>query len=434
VTGEGPNVLVVVSHDTGRHISPYGVDTVQTPNFERLAAGSVRFTNAFACSPQCSPARAALFSGCYPHAAGVMGNVGVEHGWRFSDSARHAGRIFADAGYQTWMLGLQHESYLPERLGFDDVDLGYSIIDAAGHLEAHLEAADPARPFYCQIGCPETHRPWDRFGTPPDDDRGVWVPPYLEQGPLTRADFAQFQGWIHRLDTGLGAILDLLDRRGLTDNTILVATADHGIAVPRAKCTLLDSGTGVFLFMRCPQRGWREGATCADLVSHVDVLPTLAAACAIGGECQFQGQSFLGALEGRDDYTPREAVYLEKTFFQVYDPMRGVRTDRYLYLKNFELCRWSEVGLDCRGSGTVRELGDRWTGGHPADELYDLDDDPWAYENRAGDPAFAEIETGLKQRLAAWMAETDDPLLRGPVQSPYHRREVDDLLRAGGVR
>ena len=92
-----PNVLILVSHDTGRHIGPYGIDTVHTPNFDRLADMSVTFDNAFSCAPQCSPARAALFSGTSPHSAGVMGNVGREHGWRFPENRRHAGRIFPES-------------------------------------------------------------------------------------------------------------------------------------------------------------------------------------------------------------------------------------------------------------------------------------------------------------------------------------------------
>ncbi len=425
-TPKRPNIIVLVSHDTGRHVSPYGIATVDTPNFERLAAGSLRFVHAHSCAPQCSPARAALFSGQYPHQVGVMGNIGREHGWTFPRDQRHAGRIFGELGYQSWLLGLQHESYEPETLGFDRVDLGFSILDAAAHLDRHLDGRDPDRPFYCQLGCHETHRPWDFDGTEPDDRLGVTVPPYLNDGPATRADLARFQGSVKRLDTGLGRILDLLDRRGLARDTLLIVTTDHGIAVPHAKATLLDTGTGVFLFMRWPRAGWRTGDTDA-LVSHVDVLPTVLAALGAAPEPQMAGRSFLPLLEGAD--THREAVFSEKTFFQIYDPMRAVRTRDWLYIKNFELCRWSEVGLDCLGSGSVGELGERWAGGHPADELY-AGTDPWGERNLADDPAHAETLRGLQAALGRWMRRTRDPLLAGPVQSPYHRREVDALLRA----
>lgn len=428
---EQPNVIALVSHDTGRHISPYGVETVDTPNFERLAGESVRFANAFSAAPQCSPARAALFSGRYPHAVGVMGNVGREHGWRFPDAQRHAGRIFADTGYQSWLLGAQHETWMPETLGFDRVDMGFPIADAADHLAACLEQRRPDQPFYCQIGCPETHRPWGREGTPPDDSRGVWTPPYLADGPLTRADLAQLQGCVKQLDAGLGRLLDLLDERGLADNTILVVTTDHGIAVPRAKCTLFDSGIGVFLFMRWPGGGWRAGTVEPQLVSHVDLMPTLLDACAREPAAGMQGQSFLPLLRGEPG-APRDTVFAEKTFFQFYDPMRCVRTTRHKYIRNFELCRIMEIGLDCADSGSAREVWDRYLGGHPAEELYDLEADPGETVNLAGRPDCEELRQSLAAELARWMTDTNDPLLRGPVHSPYHQRQVDELLRLIG--
>jgi hypothetical protein len=357
-----------------------------------------------------------------------MGNVGREHGWTFPRDQRHAGRIFHDRGYESWMLGLQHESYEPEALGFDRLDLGFSIVDAAEHLDTHLGERDTTRPFYCQIGCPETHRPWDKFDTRPDDSLGVTVPGYLNDGPETRQDLARFQGCVNRLDIGLGRILDLLDQRGLTNDTILIVTTDHGIAVPHAKATLLDGGIGVFLFVRWPGGDWLTGRSDA-LVSHVDIMPTLLQALGEQPEHQMVGQSFLPLLTGTAA-SHREQIFAEKTFFQIYDPMRAIRTRDWLYIKNFELCRWSETPLDCHGSGSERELGDRWAGGHPADELYDIRSDPCGEINLAQEPAHSSVLHHLQSILGKWMRDTHDPLLKGHVSSPYHRREVNTLIEA----
>ena len=422
-----PNVIILVSHDTGRHVSPYGIDTVDTPNFEKLAAESVRFSNAFCATPQCSPARAALFSGRYPHSVGVMGNVGLEHGWRFPDEERHAARLFSDAGYASWLLGLLHETYLPETLGFETIDLGFTILEAGAHLDAFLSTHDQGKPFYCQIGCKETHRPWDANDTPPDDARGVFVPPYLHNGPETRRDLAQLQGYVRRLDTGLGRIIDTLANRGVAENTILVVTTDHGLAVPRAKGTLHDSGTGVLLFLRFPRRGWGGGTVQEELVSHVDVLPTVLEACGIGVPANMQGRSFRSLLTG-GQYSPRGAVFTEKTHFHFYDPMRAVRTHRHRYIRNFEFCRQTEVLLDHVHSGSFRELGNRYAGGHPAEELYDLENDPNEMTNVAQEPAFAGVREGLAERLRDWMIETDDPLIRGPIPSPFYHREIERMF------
>ncbi len=421
-----PNIIVLISHDTGRFISPYGVDTVNTPNYERLAGESVQFMNAFTTAPQCSPARAALFSGKYPHAVGVMGNVGREHGWRFPDDERHAARIFGDNGYQTWLLGLLHETYLPERLGFDAIELGFPVVDAADHLADLLKTRDSNRPFYCQIGCKETHRPWDGFDCPPDDGRGVTVPPFLEDGPRTREDLAQLQGCVNRLDRGLGQIMDVLERHELVDNTILVVTTDHGIACRRAKCTLYDPGIEVLLFMRWPGH-WEPGRS-HEFVSHVDILPTLLEAAQINIPQDLQGGA-MGRLLSRGQALGRTEIFAEKTWFSFYDPMRCLRTKKYKYIRNFDFCRQTETGLDTVNRGSTIELENRYAGGHPVEELYDLDEDPDEFNNLAVEPTpeHRAVCDKLAGRLLEWMRQTGDPLLAGPVASPFYYRELARL-------
>jgi len=427
---EKANVVVLISHDTGRFISPYGVDTVNTPHFERLASESVRFANAYSTAPQCSPARAALFSGRFPHSVGVMGNVGREHGWRFPDQERHAARFFSEAGYETCLLGVLHETYLPETLGFEKIDLGFDIMETSRHMERFLTERDASRPFYCQIGCKETHRPWDRHGTLPDDELGITVPPYLENGPETRRDLAQFQGSVRSLDSGLGLLLDTLERHGLEENTILVVTTDHGIAVPRAKATLRDAGIEVFLFLRYPAGGWPAGEVRGELVSHVDLLPSLLEASGIEIPAVIQGRIMLPLLTGAP-YVPNEAVFSEMTHFHMYDPMRAIRTPRYKYIRNFEFSRQSDFDIVSLKSGSWRELGYRYLDGHPLEELYDVQADPNEMHNLAGDSAVKATRDRLARDLAAWMHQTGDPLLRGPIATPFFYRELASFLEGG---
>lgn len=421
MSAQRPNVVVLVSHDTGRYVSPYGVDTVCTPHLERLAAAGVRFDQAFSAAPQCSPARACLFSGQYPHSVGVMGNVGREHGWRFPDEVDHAARLFGAAGYATWLLGLCHETYLPETLGFAAVEPATSILDLPGLLREKLRARDEEQPFFCQLGCHETHRPFDRFETAPDGGQGIWLPPILQAGPETRKDLAAFQGAVRRFDQGVGQLMDLLEDYGVAENTLLVVTTDHGIAFPHAKGHLFDTGIGVMFFLRFPRGGWAGGKVSEDLISHVDLLPTLLEACWIEPPSGLQGHSFFPRLSAAAE-APRDAVFAEKTFFQVYDPMRCIRTERYKYIRNFEFCRQTEVGLDFIGSGAQREVGTRYAGGHPAEELYDLDADPWELNNLVDALELEDVRDHLRLRLSAWMQETGDPLVAGPVASPFYER------------
>jgi arylsulfatase A-like enzyme len=227
---------------------------------------------------------------------------------------------------------------------------------------------------------------------------------------------------------GIGRILDTLRKHQIEENTILVVTTDHGIPFPRAKATLYDSGIGVFLFMRYPRGGWPAGCTRRELVSHVDLLPTLLEACAIPPLPNLQGRSVLGLLRG--DGQPRcDAIFAEKTFFSVYDPMRCIRTSQYKYIRNFEFSRHIEISVDAIHGGAHRELENRYAGVHvhPAEELYDLAKDPDELVNLAGDHGYQDQRRVLCKALAEWMTETDDPLLRVPVASPFYYRQLEQM-------
>lgn len=422
-----PNIVMLITHDTGRHVSPYGVDTVDTPNCQRLADQSVRMANSFCPTPLCSPSRAAIVTGRYPHSNGVMGLTHADFAWDLNDDETPIAQLLGQGGYATWLMTGQHEARDVSKLGFDVIDANHALSDFPRHFLPVLDAHDDERPFYCQIGGFETHRAWDADGTEPDDSKGIYVPPYLHDGPETRAELAQFQGMVKRFDTALGQILDVLDQRGLTENTILVLTTDHGIAMPRAKSTLYDPGIETMLFMRYPGH-WAAGGVCDDLVSHVDILPTLLSAVGVDVPDRVQGRSFLPALAGRGEYTPREEVFAEKTFHSRYDPMRAIRTGRFKYIRCFEKIALPEVPSDIRHFGADRELGRRLCYQRPMAELLDLRADPNETKNLAGEETFSDVERELKSRLAQWMLDTADPLLDGPVASPYYRRAMTEMF------
>jgi arylsulfatase A-like enzyme len=418
-----PNVMVLVTHDTGRFVSPYGYETFHTPNCERLAAESVTFENAFCTAPQCSPSRAALFTGRYPHSNGVMGLTHGDFAWSLYPEERHAASIFSEAGYQTRLIGAQHENSDPEALGFDVTDLGDAWMDRLpARLERHLDERDPGRPFYFQLGVSENHRDWSARGTPPDDSEGVHVPPYLHDGPQTRAEMAQFQGMVRRFDEGLGDLLDVVESNGTAGDTIFVLTTDHGIAMPWAKGFLTDAGLETMLFMRFPGRAAERRE---ELVSNIDVLPTLLEACGLKVPARVQGRSLLPLLDGRST-AARESIFGEKTFHDCYDPMRCIRTRRWKYIRNFEKSSlWRPTGDSMRGA--YLELGPRAFGGRPAEELYDLQADRAERKNLAEEPGHAEVKEDLRNRLSGWMRRTCDPLLDGPVASPFYRDALAEV-------
>jgi len=427
-----PNVVVLMSHDTGQHISLYGIETVHTPQSERLAAEGVRFANSFCTSPLCSPSRAACFTGRYTHQNGVIGLTSPLFGLcDLYPDERHAAQIFGAAGYSTVLCGFMHETTDWRRAGFQDALNGHGGMngggdsrDHAGAIDGWLAARDTGRPFYLQVGCHETHREWDRFDTPPDTSLGVWMPPYLRDLPELRAEMAQLQGAVRRYDAVLGTLLDVIERRGLTEDTIFVSTTDHGIDLPRAKGTFYDPGIEVLLLIRYPAGAWGQGRVADQMISNIDVLPTLLAACGIEVPANVEGRSFLPLLTG-DEYVPNDCIYAEKTFHDIYDPTRAIRTGRYKYIRYFEVC----VLQDLRGATVPRthyfKTSERRAG---VEELYDLQADPWELNDLAADPAHRGVIEDMRRRLVRWMRATDDPLLRGPVASPYYARKLEELL------
>jgi N-sulfoglucosamine sulfohydrolase len=422
---ERPNIILFITHDTGRFISPYGVQTVHTPNLERLAAESALFENAFCTAPQCSPSRAALVTGRYPHSNGVMGLTHQDYAWSLNANEQAAAMLFGANGYETWLLGIQHETRDAYALGFDRVDLGFSVCELAGRLEATLVGRAQPKPFFCQMGCFETHRPWTMPGIPPDSSLGFTVPAYLHDGPETREEVAAFQGIVRHFDQGLGSVLKVLEEHKLVEDTILVMTTDHGIAMPMAKGTLRDPGLETFLLMRYPKGGWRHGHRIAEIISNVDILPTLLAASGLDIPENIQGVSFLSLLEG-EDAQPRDAIFAEKTFHDCYDPMRCIRTRKFKYIRYFEKSSHHPVPGDIVSGGASRELGQIPRSG--IEELFDLEQDSNEEHNLAEDGAYREVCQEMRTRLAGWMKSTQDPLLKGPIGSPFYQKSIRSLF------
>ncbi len=434
-TNNRPNVVVYIAHDTGQFISPYGVKTVQTPNAERVAAEGAVMLNSFCTAPQCSPSRAGLFTGRYPHANGVMGLTHGKFAWDLNEGEIHAAQRFKDLGYATAILGTTHETHNDHeahlKVGFEfDAGWPFPLGNLTPTLNEFFDANDPAdHPFYVQIGTAVNHRPFDHDGAKPDDSLGVTLLPYLDDTPTTRRDFAMLQGSVKRWDEGLGDLLKVLDERGLADNTILVVTTDHGIDMPRAKCTLYDPGIQALLLMRWKNGGIAPSSRYEELVSNVDVAPTLLEAIGAEGDERIQGRSFRGLLAG-SSYEPRETIFAEMTYHSHYDPMRCVRTQRYKYIRNFEMGPGIHQGQEVVKQAIRYENAESYfkPGWHPYEELYDLETDPNEMNNLAGEDALNDTRDKLRRALGSWMRETGDPLLDGPIPSPFYHKSISDLM------
>jgi arylsulfatase A-like enzyme len=420
-----PNILLIHWHDLGRHLATYGRGGVTSPNVDRLAVEGIRFDKAFCTTPLCSPARGSLFTGRYPHANGLMGLAHL--GWEYRPGVRTLPGLLGEAGYRTALAGHQHESRDAATLGFDDlVAIGGGgcgpVTDAAVGWLSRVASSDA--PFFLTVGFEETHRPYPRDRYTPGDPAAVEVPVFLPDNEWTRDDLAAFQGAIRVADAAVGRVLAALESESLAARTWVVFTTDHGTAFPRAKSTLYETGVGVSLIMR-PPPGWPAPRGPSDhLISHLDVLPTLLDRLGIPIPEEVDGVSHAAWLAGRDDRPPRHEVHTEKTYHDVYDPMRSVRTERYSYIRSYEERPLLVLPGDIESSPTRRGYGDHHLRHRPPEELYDLATDPQERVNRIDDPSLAGVRADLAARLDRWQETTGDPLLTGPVPGPPWPREA----------
>ncbi|MCY3905334.1 MAG: sulfatase-like hydrolase/transferase [Caldilineaceae bacterium] len=434
-----PNILVFICHDLGRYLGCYGVPGVRTPHIDAFAASGLLFENSFCVAPQCSPSRAALWTGRYPHANGVVGMAHTEYANDLKPDERHLAQVLAGHGYETRLFGVQHEASSPERCGYQHAHPRGSCAELADAFCGSL--AQFSRPFFAQIGFFEPHRPFPSDTEPLDADE-VAIPPYLPDIPVVREDLVDMEASIASIDKAFGRVLAALETAGLADDTVVVFTADHGIPFPLSKMSLYDAGIEVPLLMRIPGLGASSAASAAEtgqpeeaggrrfgeFVTHADFVPTVLEMLAIEPPPKLHGRSYWSLLCG-DEYGPSDCVFVEKTYHVYYDPMRAIRTERWKLIANFEFSPRIETPPDFLNNGKSYPeisvaLDVSSTGlNHPPFELFDLERDPLEQNNLAEDPDYAAIRDGLARRLRAWMEETEDPLLDGPmVQATYINR------------
>lgn len=417
-----PNVVVITLHDTGRHLGCYGVDTVNSPCLDKLASQGVKLTNYLSTVPICCASRASMMTGRYPQSHGLMDLCFPPFNWRMGDDEPHLCRTLHAAGYHTLLFGLQHEVHNARDLPYDEVPADRGITgrvtcdvvadDLCGFLRE--KAAHNDKPFFAQVGMFETHSPFDWGGVEPDDSKGVFVPPYIVPTESVKGQLAQFQGMIRKVDAAIGRIVDALDASGVADNTILVITTDHGIEFPRAKWFVYDPGLEIFCIWRWPSGKLQANRDCDALLSNVDFAPTMLELVGVDIPSNMQGHSFATLLDGSSTKPTREEIYAlyEKS------QSRAVRTERYKLVRNYTVSRTWHHPVDIDQPAKYGVL--------PPVQLFDLQDDPLEFKNLADSADHAAVRAELSEKLFTWMEHVDDPVLRGPLRTPFFDQAAAD--------
>ena len=412
-----PNILYIHSHDIGRYIQPYG-HAVATANLQALAEQGVLFRQAFCAGPTCSPSRAALVTGQNPHSCGMLG---LSHrGFRLNDYRQHIVHTLRGAGYISVLTGFQHIASPPygssDEIGYDELLASESTSRGISQAACKLLSDSPDRPFFLSVGFRETHRPFPSE-EPTDDPRYTLPPAPVPDTPATRQDMANFMTTVRQFDQNIGEILEAIEAAGLTDNTLVICTTDHGSAFPGMKCNLTDHGIGVMLLMRGPE-GFSGGKVIDAMVSHIDIFPTICELIGVDRPPWLEGESMIPLVTGRGEEL-HDAIFAEITYHASYEPQRAVRTKRWKYIRRFTQ-RNTPVLTNCDdGPSKDLWLSSGWKDRTvPGEQLYDLIFDPNEGCNLAGDRAYESILGEMKERLQRWMKDTDDPLLEGDVPAP----------------
>ncbi|MBS1369892.1 MAG: sulfatase [Lentisphaeria bacterium] len=423
------NIVYLHTHDTGRCISPYGY-ALDTPHLAALSRESALFRKAFDCCPTCSPARASLLTGQYPHQCGMFGLA--HRGFHLNDPKRHLASFLRGHGYETVLCGVQHE------FAGDAGNLGYELdfqcretaecedvarlrmrIDAANTQSAcgYLERSHE-RPFFLSLGLVSTHRKFPQVPDPEDNPDYMRPPAPIPDIPECRLDWAAFSTMVRHVDRCFGQVIGALRRAALLDDTLLIVTSDHGPAFPGMKCTLSDNGCGVMLILRIP--GVTSGQVTDALTSHLDVYPTVCDWAGLPPPAWLEGESLLPLISGEKEAL-RDAVYGEISFHAAADMQRSVRTERYRYVRRFD--PYEKTVLPNIDDGIIKrflvangEIAERPR--IPEEQLFDLYYDPAECHSLSDDPHYRAVLEELREKLDGWMRETGDPLRDGLLTVP----------------
>lgn len=428
-----PNILFFITDDESwLERSAYGWSTLPTPHFDRVAREGVLFTNAFTSAPSCAPSRASVLTGhnfwelrqgafiqaFIPRDIPIFPKILADNGYKLGCTGKRWGPgSHPSAGIPSDSLGTiyNHETIPnpPEQV---------RAIDYAANFARFLKGRKPGQPFFFWAGIIEPHEPSGQtnylllekeFGVTLDQ---VSLPPFIEDTPENRKKRASFLYEICWADTHLGRMLKTLERIGELDNTLVVVTSDNGTAVPiavkddgyRGKASPFDLGVHEPLAMMWPER-IKAGRTVTDFVSFADFAPTFLEAAGLVPPASMSGRSLLPILQskrsGRID-PQRDFIVTGLEWHGEFDPVsrssRSIRDDHYAYV-----VRYSNV--DDQGKPLTNEALIQ-----PARiEFYDLKHDPWQQKDLADDPAFAQEQKRLAEKLRNVGMRTQDPRVTG---------------------
>lgn len=424
VLQDPPNILWIVPEDTSPWMAAYGDNTVATPALDAMAAEGVTFLNAFAANPICSPIRSALITGRYPTSTGVHNHRRSRDGKgrdaiRLPDGHLTLPELFRANGYETFNIGKDDYNFVYDR----------SVLYSAGEGEpGHIgewkgkefDWTELAKggPFFGQIQLRGGKvRGLDEI---PVDSESIELPPYYPDVPSFRKRWEDHYRTIVNTDKEVAEILARLEATGEADNTAVFFISDHGMLMLRHKQFIYDGGIHVPIIVSYPNGKdsiRRHGARRDQLITTIDLSAASLELAGIPIPEYFEGRALFSESMQPRDFVPLSRDRADYTF----DQIRGVRTSQYKYIRNkypdvpymqpSYRDGWDETKdwFALKESGELTDAQSLFVADtRPAEELYDLHEDPHEVNNLADDPEYAGILSDLSSTLDAWIVENGD--------------------------
>lgn len=409
---ERPNFLLIVGEDMGPQLGCYGDKQAITPHLDGLAAESARFTRAFTHAPVCAPSRSGLITGMYPTTIGS-----------------HHMRSKLNAPPATFTALLRKAGYFVAWPG--KTDFNFDVPRDAFDSTRKWTDREPGKPFFAYVNLSETHESQIRGEAKPfanntrnlkpgqrHDPAKMELPPYYPDAPDVRTDVAHYYDLATAVDHRAGEVLSELEQRGEAENTVVIFIGDHGWGMPRGKRWVYDSGIRVPMMVRWPGR-IKAGAVREDMVSFIDLAPTILSLAGAEIPAAMQGQVFLGPKAAKE----REHIFAcRDRMDETYDRIRCARDKQFKYIRNFEpqlpyaqtisymelmptMKIWRQYNAEGKLSGPQKLF---FAPAKPTEELYDLNADPHEIANLAESAQHQEKLKELRVVLDKWCAETKD--------------------------
>jgi len=418
-----PNILWLSCEDMSPHLGCYGDSTVPTPNIDRLAREGLRFSNAFCTAGVCAPSRNAMITGMYQTSTGGHNMRTLYSTFPEKTGLPQQYSIVPAPEVRAFPEYLQAAGYYTT----NNVKTDYQFEEPptvwnAGSNKAHWRNKPQNAPFFAVFNNTVTHESqvWARKNLPLRvDPARINVPPYYPDTKTVRQDMARFFSNIRDMDDWVGDMLTQLEADGLLDKTIIFFWSDHGDGLPFVKREIYDRGIRVPLIVRFPNRQG-AGTVRSDLISMIDLAPTVLSLAGLPTPKHMQGRAFLGKYAVK---LPRKYVFAARDRLdEIYDRVRSVHDGRYQYIRNFYPDRplYMDIAyrkqqpmmaelLRLRDEGKLKVSQMNWfRATKPAEELYDLQTDPYQLTNIADQPAQAGNLKRLRREMDRWLVETKD--------------------------